>query len=512
MENQNLEAPVELMQSVFNDLKANFQEGETLSVAFRKDSLQKLRRIIKSSEKDILAASKKDLGINSHTTYLTSISTLLAEIDHVLRYLNRWTQPQTCETAMVLFPSTTFNLSEPLGVVLIIGAWNYPLPTSLIPFISAIAAGNCVIVKPSENAPESSRIIAKIISQMDQRFYRTIEGGVETSRFLNKQKFDLIIFTGGSSTGKFIMKDAAENLVPVVLELGGKNPTIVDVSANIDLTVKRIVSFKFMNCGQTCTSGDFIFVHSAIKDLFVSSLIQKLKEFFGTDAKACPDYSKIINQFHTKRIMNYLEGQQKNIIYQSGSCDLNTCFIPPTVLLNPSFDSLVMKDEIFGPILPIVEFTEFKEVMKYMQKSEKSLCVYYFGDLNSLNYNTLKVKTSSGSLVANDLGIHYASFTTGFGGVGSSGIGRIRGYEGFKCCSNQKAVIERSRSGFLDLSIRYPPYTPAVIRQMKFFLNYAGDRTFEEIFRIFKNIIIGVVVAVVLYVLFSRGILVVNLK
>lgn len=512
MDIKTFETSHETIQNTFFELKTNFRSNETRSIAYRKVVLQNLRRVIKESEKDIADALKKDLGLHSHISYITSVSTLIGEIDHVLKNLDSWSQPQNKETPMLLFPSTTFVLSEPLGTVLIIGAWNYPFPTTMIPLISAIAAGNCVIIKPSEHARESSKVMAKIVSQLDQRYYRCIEGGIETGKYLNKLKFDLIVFTGGTNIGKFVLKDAAENLVPVVLELGGKNPTIIDVTANIDLAVKRIASFKFMNSGQTCTNADFIYVHSALKDNFIASLIAKMKEYYGTDAKTSRDYSRIVNEFHTKRILKYLESQQKKIIYQAGTPEPESCFVPPTLLLNPSMDSPVMKDEIFGPILPIIEFNDFKEVMDYVQGEEKPLCIFYFGDLKSANYNLIKNTTSSGGLMTNDIGINYMSFTTGFGGVGSSGIGRIRGFEGFKCCSNQKAVVERSRSGFMDIPVRYPPSTPASIRQFKFLLDNIGGRTFEEVIRTLRNYVLLPIFALATYVLFARGIIVLNLK
>ena len=512
MDVKAFETSHESIQNSFFELKTNFRSNETRSVAFRKVVLQNLRRLIKESEKDIAEALKKDLGLYSHMSYITSVANLIVEIDHVLKNLDSWSEAQGKETPMLLFPSTTFVMNEPLGAILIIGAWNYPFPTTMIPMISAIAAGNCVIIKPSEHARESSRVMAKILSQMDQRYYRCIEGGIETGKYLNKLKFDLIVFTGGTNIGRFVLKDAADNLVPVVLELGGKNPTIIDITANIDLAVKRIASFKFMNAGQTCTSSDFIFVHSALKDNFIASLIAKMKEYYGADARTSRDYSRIVNEFHAKRILKYLDGQQKKIIYQAGIPEPESCFVPPTLLLNPPMDSPVMKDEIFGPVLPIIEFSDFKQVMDYVQGEDKPLCVFYFGDLKSANYNIIKNTTSSGGLMANDVGINYMSFTTGFGGVGSSGMGRIRGYEGFKCCSNQKAVVERSRSGFMDIPVRYPPSTPASIRQFRFVMDNMGGRTFEEIIRMVRNFILLPFVALTTYLLFARGIIVLNLK
>jgi aldehyde dehydrogenase (NAD+) len=512
MDSKSFETNHETIQNTFFELKTNFRNNETRPVAHRKLVLQNLRRIIKDSEKDIAEALKKDLGLYSHTSYVTSVATLIGEIDHALKNLDSWTQSQNKETPMLLFPATTYVFNEPLGTVLIIGAWNYPFPTTIIPFISAIAAGNCAIIKPSENARECSRVMAKIVSQLDQRFYRCIEGGVETGKYLNKLKFDLIVFTGGTGVGRFVMKDAAENLVPVVLELGGKNPVIIDVTANIDLAVKRIASFKFMNSGQTCTNADFIFVHSALKDNFVASLVAKMKEFYGNDARTSRDYSKVVNEFHTKRVLKYLDGQQKKIVYQAGTPDPESCFVPPTIVMNPAMDSPLMKDEIFGPLLPIIEFSDFKEVMDYIHGEEKPLCIFYFGDIKSSNYNLVKNTTSSGGLMTNDIGINYLSYTTGFGGVGSSGIGRIRGFEGFKCCSNQKAIIERSRSGFLDIPVRYPPSTPATIRQFRFLLDNVGGRTFEEIIRSLRNYVFLPILALSIYMLFARGVISINLK
>jgi aldehyde dehydrogenase (NAD+) len=281
-------------------------------------------------------------------------------------------------------------------------------------------------------------------------------------------------------------------LSKVLLELGGKNPVVIDTSANIELAAKRIVNMKFMNAGQTCVTADMIYVAKAVKDQFVGAIINQTKIMVGTDAKECKDYSKIINEHHTKRVLKYLENQDDKIVFQAGKGDVASRFVPPTILLNPAADSLLNQEEIFGPILPIFEFEDIRDVLGKIQANDKPLAIYYFGDTCSQNYQILKKETSSGALVANDIGMQYLSFTTGFGGVGGSGVGKIRGYEGFKYCSNQKVVLERASHPWLDLAFRYAPTTPETRRKFDFLTRHIGSYTLQDITCVIKKIVLAI--------------------
>lgn len=507
---QTTEATMEFLSITFQRLKTNFRTGTTLTINHRRFILQNLRADYLAREQDINEAMKKDLGLNDGYCYLSGTVNVLNEIDLALKKLKKWTSPICKETPLLIFPSTVYELNEPLGTVLVIGAWNYPIATTLLPVISAIAAGNCVIAKPSEQSPYTGKIIAEIMNSLDQKYYMGVEGGVQTSVALNKMAFDLIVFTGGTVTGKFIMKDASDNLCKLVLELGGKNPAIIDQTANLDLAAKRIINAKFMNCGQTCVAPDTVYLHTSIKQIFLDLLIKYTKLIYTNNAKSSSDYSLIVNEFHANRVVKYLEDQNDNIIFQAGVADPKNRFVPPTLLLNPSPTSLIMREEVFGPILPIVEFNDISEVINQVNKLDKPLGVYFFGESSSQNYQDVKNQTSSGSLVLNDLAINYLAFSGGFGGVGGSGMGKIRGFEGFQYCSNQKLIIERPKSSFLDLSARYGPSTEANAKKLRFIGDNFGSVTWQDITWYFRTILPCLIIFFVLLYLFKSGTLVWN--
>ena len=505
-----VDATIEHMTAVFSRLKQNFRGGKTLTIVHRVNTLKALKAQLISREVEINEASRKDLGMNNFFSYITGAMNAIMEIDLALKKIYEWTSPVAKETPIMLLPSTIYEVNEPLGVVLVIGAWNYPITTLLLPVISAIAAGNCVVAKPSENAPHSSKVIFDIINSLDQNCYLAIEGGVPVSVALNKMPFDLIVFTGGTVTGKFVMKDASDNLSRVVLELGGKNPVIIDASSNFELAAKRIVNMKFMNCGQTCVTADLVYVHSSVRETFLNMLLKHTRQIFGNNARDNKDYGLIINEYHANRLNRYLDEQKDTIVFQAGFVDTKNRFVPPTILLNPSPTSLIMKEEVFGPILPLVEFNTLDELIDQVNSLDRPLGVYYFGDADSKTYEALKTRTSSGSLVLNDLGMNYLSFTTGFGGVGMSGVGKIRGYEGFKASSNQKCVIERPKGSFLDLPFRYCPTSEANLRKFKFIGDNFGSYTVQDFTRKVKTLLALLLVWIVVWSLFKYEILILN--
>ena len=505
------EATKHQMDQTFSELNKNFQSGETKSYEWRRDTLLNFRRILKEQEKKIEKAMMSDLGLSQYNSYLTTNYLLISEIDYTLNNLKNWMKNKKLETPVTLFPSNMYKHYDPLGNILIIGSWNYPFATTLSPFISAIAAGNVCILKPSEAAVECSRVIKDIIDRMDQRYFRCFEGKVETSVYLNKLAFDCIIFTGGSRTGSFIMKDASTNLTKCVLELGGKNHCIVDNTANLDLTAKRIAHFKFFSCGQTCVAPDYLFVDKSVSEEFQGLLKKWMVKVYGENAFDSKNYGRIINERQAKFVNDLLEGQEDRITLALGKPDIKKRFLPPTLVLNPSMEDKLMKEEIFGPILPIIEYTDFKKVMKQINNMPKCLSLYYFGDPKSPNYYNLKNNSSSGALVTNDIFCSYLAFSGGFGGVGMSGMGKIKGYEGFLDCSHDKIVIEKSRSDLIDIPIRYGPRSENSLRQLKFLGDHAANKTVEPFLRGGKCIGIMLFLSYTLYYLMNRGIITINL-
>lgn len=505
------EATKHQMDQTFSELNKNFQTGETRSYEWRRDTLQNFRRLLKAQEKQIENAMSSDLGLSQYNAYLTTNYVLISEINYTLKNLKNWMQKEKLDTPVTIFPSNLYKNYEPLGNILIISSWNYPFATLFSPFITAIAAGNVCVLKPSESAVECSRVIKDIVDRMDQRFFRCFEGKVETSVYLNKLPFDSIVFTGGTKTGTFIMKDASANLTKCTLELGGKNHCVVDSTANLDLTAKRIAHFKFFSCGQTCVAPDYLFVEKSVSEEFLKLLKQWMVKVYGENAVDSKNFGRIINERQAKFVNDLLEGQDDRIILSLGKTDLKNKFIPPTLVLNPLMEDKLMQEEIFGPILPIIEYTDFKKVIKQIKEMPKCLSLYYFGDLKSQNYYNLKNNTSSGSLVTNDIFCSYLAFTGGFGGVGMSGMGKIKGFEGFKDCSHSKIVIERSRSDLIDIPIRYGPKSENSLRQLKFLGDHAAHKTIEPFFRGGKFIGIMLFLSYSLYYLMNRGIITINL-
>lgn len=347
-----------------------------------------------------------------------------------------------CETPMLIYPGKVSKKYEPLGTSLIIGSWNYPFTTNLIPLVSAIASGNTAVIKPSEQSPNSSRLLEKLVFEcLDNECFTVINGGKDTGVYLNCLPFDVIVFTGSPQVGRFVMKDASRNLTKVILELGGTNPTIVDKSCNLNLTAKRLAMAKFSNCGQTCITCNHVYIHEAIYDKFVEKLKSEVIRMFGKDSQTERSYSRIINEFHTKRLLSLLDGLQDNIILQTGKPDVQDRFVPPTILEGLDKSSKLITEEIFGPILPIMKYKNINEVIEDINNGHKSLNINFYGNSNSSDYKRLKNETSSGAILSNDHFLNYLSSTTGFGGVGQSGLGRISGFQGFEELSNKKTII-----------------------------------------------------------------------
>ncbi|MEH2368269.1 aldehyde dehydrogenase [Nostoc sp.] len=429
-----------------------FQTGKTKDVNFRIEQLTTLKQAIIEHEKSIVEALKADLHKPELETYLTEIS-VIKDIDYAIKNIQNWSKPKKAAVSWDFFSYSAKIYPEPLGVVLIIGPWNYPFQLIISPLIGAIAAGNCAIIKPSEIASHTSDVIAKIIAKhFDPAYLAVIEGGVEASQKLLAEKFDHIFFTGGTAVGKIIMAAAAKYLTPVTLELGGKSPCIVDTDINLEHTVRRITWGKFINAGQTCIAPDYLLVNKTIKKDLIDGLEKSLKEFYGDNPVNSPDYARIISQKHFERLVSFLKDGKVVI---GGENQPSERYIAPTLIDNVSLEDSVMQEEIFGPILPIIEYTDIAEAIALINSRPKPLALYLFSQDKNLQKRVLQ-ETSSGGVCINDTVMQVGVSSLPFGGVGDSGIGNYHGKASFDTFSHKKSVLQNSF--WLDLKWRYAPY------------------------------------------------------
>lgn len=431
-----------------------FNTGVTKDVSFRIDAIKKLQCAINQYEGEILAALKTDLNKSETEGYLTEIGVLKGEIKYVLRRLRRWAKPIKARTSLGLFPARCYRMPEPYGVVLIMSPWNYPLLLTLEPLVGAIAAGNCATIKPSAYSPATSAIIAKLISEYFPEEYCTVvQGGREENVGLLKQKFDYIFFTGGVTVGKLVMQSAAEHLTPVSLELGGKSPVIVDRSADIDLTAKRLVFGKYINAGQTCVAPDYVLVQQEKKGELLERLGYWIGEFYPTNTGCLiADYPRIVNRKHFDRLLGLMTGEK---VLFGGECDPQTLTITPAVLPEVTFDSPVMQEEIFGPLLPILIYKELDDAIEIVRFREKPLALYLFTRDKGVQKRVLRELSFGGGCV-NDVLMHVATSTLPFGGVGNSGMGSYHGRASFDTFTHYKSMVDKGT--LLDPSVRYRPY------------------------------------------------------
>lgn len=429
-----------------------FQTGKTKDINFRIEQLKNLKQAIIEHKQSIVEALQADLHKPELESYLTEIG-VIKEIDYAIKQLKNWTKPKKAAVSFDFFSYSAQIYPEPLGVVLIIGPWNYPFNLIISPLIGAIAAGNCAIIKPSEIASHTSGIISKIIAKhFDPAYIAVIEGGVEASQKLLAEKFDHIFFTGGTAVGKIIMAAAAKYLTPVTLELGGKSPCIVDTDINLEHTVRRITWGKFINAGQTCIAPDYLLVDKKIKKDLIDGLEKCLKEFYGDNPANSPDYARIISQKHFERLVNFLKDGEVII---GGENQPSERYIAPTVIDNVSLEDSVMQEEIFGPIIPIIEYTDIAEAIALINSRPKPLALYLFSQNKNLQKRVLQ-ETSSGGVCINDTVMQFGVSSLPFGGVGDSGIGNYHGKASFDTFSHDKSVLQNSF--WLDLKWRYAPY------------------------------------------------------
>ncbi|MCC9066186.1 aldehyde dehydrogenase [Flavobacterium piscisymbiosum] len=422
-------------------------------IGYRKETLKKLLYNIQKSEDLIVKALYDDFKKPEFEAVLTETNYVISDLKDTIKNIHKWANRKRVFPSLLNFPSTDYIYKEPYGDVLVIAPWNYPFQLALCPLIAAVAAGNRVVLKPSELTPNTSAIIAKIIEKtFHVNHVEVFEGGVEVSNQLLAKRWDYIFFTGSVAVGKVVAKAAAENLTPITLELGGKNPCIVDETANLKLAAKRIVWGKFINAGQTCIAPDYILVQKNMKVNFISFLIEEIIKAYGKKMEKSPDFARIINTKNWLRLASMIEPEK--VIF-GGETDANNLFISPTLIEEPALDSLVMKEEIFGPILPILIYETEADIHNVISRYEKPLSFYIFSENKSFAKKMIKTYSFGGGCI-NDTVVHFSNKRLPFGGVGHSGIGAYHGQLSFDIFSHHKAVVKKAN--WLDLPMRYAPY------------------------------------------------------
>lgn len=441
--------------------KKSFNQGITRSFEARKESLESLRRLVSENEQELCDAIKEDFGKPYFESFSTEIYTVLHEIDFHLKNLQKWMEPESVGGPVVSFPSKNVIYKQPLGTVLVIGAWNYPVHLTLMPLIGAISAGNTAVLKPSEIAPNTSKILASLID----RYFSTdvlavVEGAVQTTTELLNQPFDKIFFTGSSRIGKIVMKAAAEQLIPVTLELGGKSPAIVHHDADIGVSAKRIWWGKTINAGQTCVAPDFVAVHESVRDEFIDQSKKVLSDFYQDDYKPGDNYTKIVNESHFDRLQNLLDVSE--VIF-GGITKKESLFIEPTII-KADWDSVIMKDEIFGPLMPVITYSDSHELIEKLNDKPSPLALYLFTKDADLEEKIIQQVPFGGGCV-NETVQHLGNSNLPFGGVGSSGMGAYHGKYSFDTFSRNQSVMKKPF--WPDPDFRYPPYDETVVSWFK---------------------------------------------
>lgn len=430
-----------------------YETGATIPVSFRQAQLDRLYAAVKKYENEIHAALREDLGKSGYESFMCETGLVLSEISYMRRHVRRFSQARTAATPLAQFASHSYRQPVPYGNVLIMSPWNYPFLLTLDPLADAIAAGNTAIVKPSAYSPATSRVMETLISECFQpEFVAVVTGGREENSALLDGKFDLVFFTGSQTVGREVLRRCAEHLTPAVLELGGKSPCIVDSDADIKLAARRIVFGKFLNCGQTCVAPDYVLCHSAVKDAFVTEVVRQIREQFGERPLENPDYGKIINEKHFRRLCGLIDPAK---VVTGGETDAEHCRIAPTVMDHVTREDAVMGQEIFGPILPILTFDRFDNVVMALKKADRPLALYLFSHDRD-HIRRVNRELSFGGGCINDVVIHLATSNMGFGGVGKSGMGSYHGEAGFRAFSHEKSMVDKKT--WLDLPMRYQPY------------------------------------------------------
>lgn len=440
-------------KSMLHTQRAYFQTGDTKDVEFRIRQLKKLYQWITVHEQEIMDALYMDLNKSNFEAYATEIGIVKEEIRYTLKHLRKWAAPKRVPTPITQFPSKSFIYPEPYGIVLIMSPWNYPFQLTIAPLVGAICAGNCAVVKPSAYSPHTTKVMADMLRELFQEKYiAVVEGGRQENQALLNEKFDYIFFTGSVNVGKYVMEKASAHLTPVSLELGGKSPCIVDETADLKLAAKRIVWGKFLNSGQTCVAPDYIQVQNSVKDKLVRYMEKYIRKMFGKDPMQNPDYPKMINEKHFNRVLGLME--RAHVVCGGGS-DVDMLKIEPTVLDQVTWESPVMQEEIFGPLLPVLTFYDIEEAIQMVNARPRPLALYYFTKDKQREAMMLKQVSYGGGCI-NDTIVHLATSHMPFGGVGNSGMGGYHGKDSFDTFTHKKSIMKKSVR--LDIPIRYAPF------------------------------------------------------
>ncbi len=438
-----------------NAVRRTFETGRTRSYAWRVAQLDGLLALLSAEEKAISEALNADVGKPTLEAWIAEVSDCVNGTKFIKKNLRKWMKPERVATSLAGMPGKSRIVRDPLGVVLVITPWNYPFALAINPIAGALAAGNCVVLKPSEVAPATSALLARLLPKyLDPEAIAVIEGAVPETTELLAQRFDHIFYTGNGTVGRIVMEAAAKHLTPVTLELGGKSPCIIDESADLEVSARRVAWTKFYNCGQTCVAPDYLLVHASVHDAFMAKLQETLKAFFGDDPQRSKDYGRIINARHHRRLMALLPGS--GTVLTGGQGDEADRYLAPTVLTDVTQDAPIMRDEIFGPILPVLKIENLEQAIAFINARPKPLALYLFSGSDA-SYEQVVSRTSSGGMVMNHAMIHLGVHTLPFGGVGESGMGAYHGKHSFDTFSHKKAVLKKG--SFLDPTFVYPPYT-----------------------------------------------------
>lgn len=455
----------EFIQDLLNRQNEYFSENHTLSLAFRKAALLRLKSAILSRQVELERALADDLGKHRQECYTSEIGFVLTEITHTCKHLKAWMKPIRKKSPMYVFSSKSRIDKQPFGSVLIMGPFNYPFQLLIAPLVAAISAGNCAVLSPSELTPHTAAVIKALIADcFPPEFVFCTDGGIENNDKLLHSRFDKIFFTGSIPVGKIVMRAAAENLIPVTLELGGKSPVIVTESAKLEVACERIAWGKFMNAGQTCVAPDYVFVHRSIFEKFLAAFRETVHRFYGEDIRSNADYGRIVNARHMNRLTGILQ-RDADALFFGGESDDAARYLAPTVLCPKDIDSAAcMQEELFGPILPVFPYDDLNEAIAYINAKEKPLALYLFSE-NAKQIETILKNTSSGGVSINDTVSHIINPELPFGGVGQSGMGNYHGEYGFLCFTHLRSVLKRSTR--FRMALAYPPFSDKKLKTIK---------------------------------------------
>ena len=456
----------EVIHHMLEKQREFFRSGVTLPPIYRVEHLRRLRETICANEEKITEALKSDLGKSGFESYMCEVGLVLEEIRYMLKYACGLSKPRSVSTPLHQFAAKSYIQPEPYGNVLIMSPWNYPFLLTIGPLVDALAAGNTVVIKPSAYSPATSRVIQELVEAcFDPAYVAVVTGGRAENQALLEEKFQYIFFTGSQSVGKVVMEKAAQHLTPVTLELGGKSPCIVDETADLKLAARRIVFGKFLNCGQTCVAPDYVWVHESVKEPLIRLIFEQIRVQYGEHPLENPNYGKIISARHFERLLSLIDPKK---VVMGGTWDAQRQKIAPTVLDSITWEDAVMGQEIFGPVLPIMTFTELEDVISQLQGKDTPLALYFFSRHRpSIESVTQRIPYGGGCI--NDTIIHLATTAMGFGGVGESGMGSYHGKTGFDTFSHMKSIVDKKT--WIDLPMRYQPYKKTYEKLLRWFLH-----------------------------------------